>query len=137
MNGINGSCAPYVTVGRADEGFPVGDHAPGRDADGHHVLLRAATDGVVSDHLPNVLHQPIVRAPGENPGSWKHTQSSGGAKHPPSHSIKGITQTPFVTLGLYSSTEDKGDATQLTSCYHRHPLTPSDVTSKPLLSHVP
>lgn len=82
MNDMNGPCVPYVTVSRADEGFPVGDHAPGRDADGHHVLLGAAADGVVSDHLPNVLHQPIVRPPGENPGSWKHTQSTGGCRTP-------------------------------------------------------
>lgn len=78
--------APYVAVGRADEGFPVGDHAPGRDANGHHVLLRAAADGVVSDHLPNVLHQPVVRSPGENPGSWNNIQSPGGTQpntHPP------------------------------------------------------
>lgn len=65
----------YVAVGRADQGFPVGDHAPGRDADGHHVLLGAAADGVVPHHLPNVLHQPVVCAPRENPGSWNNTQS--------------------------------------------------------------
>lgn len=93
---------PYVAVGRADEGFPVGDHAPGSDADGHHVLLGAAADGVVSDHLPNELHQSVVRAPSEDPGSWNSIHSPGGTRpntHPPTALKASPHKNSFCDLG--------------------------------------
>lgn len=59
----------YLDITGPDEGVPVGDHAPSGDADGHDVLLRVPADGVVSHHLPNVLHQPIVGASSEYPSA--------------------------------------------------------------------
>lgn len=60
------SC-PYLHITIPDEGVPVGDHAPSGDANGHNVLLWIPADGVISHHLPDELHQPIVGASSENP----------------------------------------------------------------------
>lgn len=59
----------YLSIAIPDEGVPVGDHAPSRYANGHDVLLRAPADGVVSHHLPDVLHQAIVGASSEDPSA--------------------------------------------------------------------
>lgn len=69
----HGTCRPptprYLSITIPDEGVPVGDHAPGCYADGHDVLLGIPADGVISHHLPDVLHQAIVGAPGEDPST--------------------------------------------------------------------
>ena len=62
------SC-PYLHITIPDKGVPVGDHAPSGDANGHNILLRIPANGVISHHLPDELHQPIVGASSENPGT--------------------------------------------------------------------